>query len=58
MIAGLAAAPQSGQRFFGFLSGGGGDPELCMVEVLRGLKFPASATGADSTLTFPMAFGR
>jgi len=37
---------------------GGGDPELCMVEALRGLKFPPSATGADSTLTFPMAFGR
>ena len=37
---------------------GGGDPELCMVEALRDLKFPASPTGAESTLTFPMAFGR
>ena len=37
---------------------GGGDPELCMVEALRNLKFPPSATGAESTLTFPMSFGR
>jgi hypothetical protein len=37
---------------------GGGDPELCMVEALRNLKFPPSATGAESTLTFPMTFGR
>jgi hypothetical protein len=37
---------------------GGGDPEMCMVEALRGLKFPASAGGAESTLTFPMSFGR
>lgn len=37
---------------------GGGDPELCMVEALRNLKFPRSANGADSTLTFPMSFGR
>jgi hypothetical protein len=36
---------------------GGGDPELCMVEALRNLKFPASASGAESTLTFPMSFG-
>ncbi|HVY40540.1 MAG TPA: AgmX/PglI C-terminal domain-containing protein [Polyangia bacterium] len=35
---------------------GGGDPELCMVEALRDLKFPPSASGGDSTLTFPMAF--
>src|SRR5450755_468411 len=33
---------------------GGGDPELCMVEALRDLKFPPSSTGAESTLTFPM----
>ncbi len=35
---------------------GGGDPELCMVEALRDLKFPPSPSGADSTLTFPMTF--
>jgi hypothetical protein len=37
---------------------GGSDPELCMVEALRDLKFPPSATGGDSTLSFPMSFGR
>jgi hypothetical protein len=37
---------------------GGGDPELCMVETLRDLKFPPSATGGQSTLSFPMTFGR
>lgn len=37
---------------------GGGDPELCMVEALRDLKFPPSATGAESTLLFPIMFGR
>jgi hypothetical protein len=37
---------------------GGGDPELCMVEALRDLKFPPSSTGGESTLTFPMVFGR
>jgi hypothetical protein len=37
---------------------GNGDPELCMVEALRDLKFPPSATGGESTLTFPMVFGR
>jgi hypothetical protein len=37
---------------------GGGDPELCMVEALRDLKFPPSSTGGESTLTFSMAFGR
>lgn len=37
---------------------GGGDPELCMVEALRDLKFPASPSGGDSTLTFPLTFGR
>jgi hypothetical protein len=36
---------------------GGGDPELCMVEELRDLKFPPSATGGESTLSFPMTFG-
>jgi hypothetical protein len=36
---------------------GGGDPEMCMVEALRNLKFPPSAGGAESTLTFPMSFG-
>lgn len=36
---------------------GGGDPELCMVEALRDLKFPASPSGGESTLTFPMTFG-
>jgi hypothetical protein len=37
---------------------GSGDPELCMVEALRDLKFPPSATGGESTLSFPMSFGR
>jgi hypothetical protein len=37
---------------------GSGDPELCMVEALRDLKFPPSATGGESTLSFPMTFGR
>jgi hypothetical protein len=37
---------------------GGGDPELCMVEALRDLTFPPSSTGGESTLTFPMTFGR
>jgi hypothetical protein len=37
---------------------GGGDPELCMVEALRDLKFPPSATGGESTLSFSMTFGR
>ena len=37
---------------------GGGDPELCMVEALRDLKFPPSSTGGESTLTFSMTFGR
>lgn len=37
---------------------GSGDPELCMVEALRDLKFPPSSTGGESTLTFPMVFGR
>jgi len=35
---------------------GGGDPELCMVEALRDLKFPPSPSGGESMLTFPMAF--
>jgi outer membrane biosynthesis protein TonB len=35
-----------------------GDPELCMVEALRDLKFPAAPSGGESTLTFPIAFGR
>jgi hypothetical protein len=37
---------------------GGGDPELCMVEALRDLRFPHAATGGESTLRFPMTFGR
>jgi TonB family protein len=37
---------------------GSGDPETCMVEALRDLKFPPSPTGGESTLTFPMTFGR
>ena len=37
---------------------GGGDPELCMVEALRDLKFPPSPSGAESTLTFPMTFAK
>jgi outer membrane biosynthesis protein TonB len=37
---------------------GGGDPELCMVEALRDLKFPPAPGGGESTLTFPMTFGR
>jgi len=35
----------------------GGDSELCMVEALRDLKFPASPSGGSSTVTFPMTFG-
>jgi hypothetical protein len=37
---------------------GGGDPEMCMVKALRDLKFPHAATGGESTLSFPMTFGR
>ena len=37
---------------------GGGEPERCMVEALRELQFPPSATGGESTLSFPMTFGR
>ena len=37
---------------------GGGDPELCMVEALRDLKFPPSPSGAETTLSFPASFGR
>ncbi|HVT07541.1 MAG TPA: AgmX/PglI C-terminal domain-containing protein, partial [Polyangia bacterium] len=35
---------------------GSGDPELCMVEALRDLKFPPSPSGGESTLTFPVLF--
>jgi hypothetical protein len=37
---------------------GSGDPELCMVEALRDVKFPPSPSGAETTLTFPASFGR
>jgi hypothetical protein len=37
---------------------GGGDPERCMVKALRELQFPPSPTGGESTLSFPMTFGR
>jgi hypothetical protein len=37
---------------------GGGDPERCMMEALRDLRFPPSSTGGESTLTFPVTFGR
>jgi hypothetical protein len=37
---------------------GGGDVEKCMAEALRELQFPPSSTGGESTLSFPMTFGR
>jgi hypothetical protein len=37
---------------------GGGEAEKCMVEALRDLQFPPSPTGGESTLSFPMTFGR
>jgi hypothetical protein len=37
---------------------GGGDPEMCMIEALRDLKFPPPAGGGESRLSFQMAFGR
>jgi hypothetical protein len=37
---------------------GGGDPEMCMIEALRDLKFPPPAGGGESKLSFQMAFGR
>jgi len=36
---------------------GGGDPEMCMVESLRGLKF-APPGGAEATITFQMKFAK
>jgi hypothetical protein len=36
---------------------GGGDPEMCMIEALRDLKFAPPAGGGESTLSFQMAFG-
>jgi hypothetical protein len=36
---------------------GGGDPEMCMIEALRDLKFPPPAGGGESKLSFQMAFG-
>ena len=37
---------------------GGGDPEMCMVQSLRNVKFPPPAGGAESTVTFQMKFGK
>jgi hypothetical protein len=37
---------------------GGGDPEMCMIEALRDLKFAPPAGGGQSKLSFQMAFGR
>jgi outer membrane biosynthesis protein TonB len=37
---------------------GGGDSELCMVHVLRDLKFPRLPQGEESTASFQMTFGR
>lgn len=37
---------------------GGGDPEMCMIEALRDLKFAPPAGGGESKLSFQMAFGR
>lgn len=37
---------------------GGGGLETCLVKALRDLKFPHAATGGESTLSFPMTFGR
>jgi hypothetical protein len=36
---------------------GGGDPEMCMIEALRDLKFAPAAGGGESKLSFQMAFG-
>ncbi len=37
---------------------GGGDPEMCMIEALRDLKFAPPAGGGQSKLSFQMTFGR
>lgn len=37
---------------------GGGDPEMCMIEALRDLKFTPPAGGGQSKLSFQMTFGR
>jgi hypothetical protein len=37
---------------------GGGDPEMCMIEALRDLKFAPPPGGGESKLSFQMAFGR
>ena len=37
---------------------GGGDPEMCMIEALRDLKFAPPAGGGESKLSFQMTFGR
>jgi hypothetical protein len=37
---------------------GGGDPEMCMVNVLRELKFPRLPAGEESIVSFQMTFGR
>ena len=37
---------------------GGGDPEMCMIEALRDLKFAPPADGGQSKLSFQMTFGR
>lgn len=34
----------------------GGDAEMCMVQALRTLKFPAAPAGGESTATFRMSF--
>ncbi len=36
---------------------GSGDPEMCMIEALRDLKFAPPAGGGESKLSFQMAFG-
>jgi hypothetical protein len=36
---------------------GGGDPEMCMVNVLRDIRFPTAGGRAESTVAFQMAFG-
>ena len=35
---------------------GGGDPEMCMVQAARDLRFPAGS--GDSTVSFQMTFGK
>jgi hypothetical protein len=37
---------------------GDGDPEMCMVNVLRDIRFPTAGGAAESTVAFQMGFGR